>query len=144
MFRIASILMCACVLATPAAWPAGAAEAGVAANSTNGIVDVELPAFFAPMVVNSRLESYAYISVALTPSAANTVFTIREKVPFLRDAFLRELNKASIVKASAPTEVDAAAVKARLMARAEAVLPPDTISDLKLEQIVVAPLQAGS
>lgn len=109
----------------------------------DSIVDVELPAMFAPMVVDQRLQSYAYITIALTPTGANKVLAIREKVPFLRDAFLRELNKGTIVKADDPKTVDTAAVKARLMARMKSVLPDGTVADLKLEQIVMAPLDGG-
>ena len=98
---------------------------------------------FAPMVVDQRLQSYAYITVALTPTGSDKVLAIREKVPFLRDAFLRELNKGTIVKADDPKSVDSAAVKTRLMARVKAVLPEGTVADLKLEQIVMAPLDGS-
>jgi hypothetical protein len=117
----------------------------LAAEATNtkdrGPVDVELPPIFAPMTVASRLESYAYITVALTPASAARALTIREKMPFLQDAFLRELNKGSIVKADDPNAVDTEAVKARLTARMNAILPAGTVTILKVEQIVMAPLR---
>jgi hypothetical protein len=69
------------------------------------------------------------------------VLTIREKVPFLQDAFLRELNGAPIVKADDPKSVDEAALKARLLARVNQILPPGTVAELKFEPIVVAPVQ---
>jgi len=117
----------------------------LAAEATNtkdrGPVDVELPPILAPMTVASRLESYAYITVALTPSSQATALVIREKMPFLQDAFLRELNKGSIVKADEANAVDAATVKTRLTARMNAILPSGTVTALKIEQIVVAPLR---
>ena len=67
---------------------------------------------------------------------------IREKIPFLRDAFLRELNKGSIVKADDPKTVDVAAVKTRLETRMKLILPAGTVTALKLAPIVVTPLQA--
>lgn len=123
--------------------PMPAARAAEGQPKADGIVDVELPAMFAPMVVDQRLQSYAYITVALTPTGSDKVLAIREKVPFLRDAFLRELNKGTIVKADDPKSVDSAAVKTRLMARVKAVLPEGTVADLKLEQIVMAPLDGS-
>jgi hypothetical protein len=90
--------------------------------------------------VETRLQSYAYLTVALTPASPAKVFDIRAKVPFLQDAFLREVNKGTIVKADDSKMVDSVAVKARLTARMNAILPPGTVSDLKLEQIVYAPL----
>ena len=109
-----------------------------------GPTNVELPPILAPMVVDNRLESYAYITIALTPASRDKVFDIREKVPFLRDGFLREVNKASIAKTDDPRAVDAAALKARLLARMNQILPRGTVSDLKFEQIVLTPIQPQS
>ena len=142
MRRIALPLICVLLLAATAG-RGGAAESE-ATRAANGIVDVELPAFFVPITVNARLENYAFITVSLTPTGADKVLTIREKVPFLRDAFLRELTKGTIIKAGDPTALDTPSVEARLMARAKAVLPADTVSGLKLEQAVITPVEPGS
>lgn len=116
---------------------------GAAAVDTNnlGPVDVTMPTILAPMVVNSQLENYAYITIVLKPAAPAGVLTICEKVPFLQDAFLRELNGAPIVKADDPKSVDEAALKPRLIARVNQILPPGTVAELKFEPIVVAPVQ---
>jgi len=119
--------------------PGEAAEA-----KPSDLVDVELPAIFAPMVIQQRLESYAYITVLLSPAGADKTLIIREKVPFLRDAFLRELNKGGIVKADDPKAIDTAAVKARLLARMNQILAPGTVSELKLEPIQYAAIQPQS
>jgi flagellar basal body-associated protein FliL len=108
------------------------------------VTNVELPAFLAPMLIENRLESYAYITIALTPANREKMLAIREKMPFLRDAFLREVNKASIVKADDPKAVDTAALKARLLMRVDRILPKGTVSDLKFTQIVMTPIQAPS
>ena len=105
------------------------------------IVDIEMPVIIAPMVVNGRLEHYAYITITLTPSSAGHIFDVRSRVPYLQDAFLREVNRASIVKASDHNAVDTEALKARLMARMKGILPPDAVSAFKFEKIVVAPMR---
>jgi hypothetical protein len=107
-------------------------------------VDIEIPAIFAPVTIEARLDSYAYITVLLTPAAPDKALTIRAKMPFLRDAFLRELNKASIIKPGDPKTVDTVAVKARLIARMNQTLPEDTVADLKFEPIVFTPVQPQS
>lgn len=61
-------------------------------------------------------------------------------MPFLQDAFLRELNRGSILKVDDPKAVDEAAVNARLTERAKAVLPAGTVKDLAFQPIVIAPL----
>jgi hypothetical protein len=109
-----------------------------------GPLNVELPPILAPMIVAHRLESYAYITIALAPAARDKVFAIRDKVPFLQDAFLREVNKASIVKSDDPKTVDAVALKARLMVQLNRILPPGTVADLKFQQIVLTPIQPPS
>lgn len=119
---------------------AGAAEP----VKDQGPTDVELPPILAPIVIDNRLDSYAYITIALTPASGDKVFTIREKVPFLRDGFLREVNKTTIGKPSDPKTVDQSALKTRLVARMNEILPKGTVSDLKFEQIVLTPIQPQS
>lgn len=125
-----------------AAFCASEALGAAAVDTTNlGPVDVTMPTILAPMVADSRLENYAYITIVLKPAAPGGVLTIREKVPFLQDAFLRELNAASIVKADNPKVVDEEALKPRLIARVNQILPAGTVAELKFEPIVVAPVQ---
>jgi hypothetical protein len=95
-------------------------------------------------MVANRLDGYAYIAVSLAPAGRDKVVTIREKMPFLQDAFLRELNKTPIVKADDPKTVDADAVKTRLVARMNQVLPAGTVAELKLGQIVLVPFRSPS
>ena len=119
------------------------ALAAAAVDTTNlGPVEVALPTILAPMIVDSRTENYAYVTIALKPASPAGVLTIREKVPFLQDAFLRELNGATIVKADDPKAVDEAALKARLLARVNQILPAGTVAELRFNPIVVAPVQA--
>jgi hypothetical protein len=95
-------------------------------------------------VVDNRLESYAYITIALSPASRDKTLVIREKVPFLRDGFLREVNKASIAKPGDASAVDQPALKKRLLARVGQILPPGTVSDLKFQEIVMTPIQPQS
>jgi hypothetical protein len=119
------------------------ALAAAAVDTTNlGPVDVTMPTILAPMVVDTRLENYAYITIVLKPAAPAGVLAIREKVPFLQDAFLRELNRTTIVKSDDPKSVDEAALKPRLIARMNQILPAGTVAELTFEPIVVAPVQA--
>jgi len=109
-----------------------------------GPVNVQLPPVLAPMIVNGRLTGYAFITIALTPASRDKVLAIRAKVPFLQDAFLRELNGATIVKADDPTAVDVEAARARLFARTKTILAPGTVTSLKFEQVVMTPVKPGS
>ena len=119
--------------------PAAALAAG--APPEPGPADVELPRLLAPMVVDGRLNGYAYMTISLIPTSPGQVLAIREKVHFLQDAFIRELNRGSIVKTDDPANVDVEATKQRLMTRIHEVLPANTVEDLKFDQIVLAPLK---
>lgn len=110
-------------------------------SKDQAVTNVEVPAFLAPMLIDNRLEQYAYITVALTPANREKMLAIRDKMPFLRDAFLREVNKASIVKADDPKTVDTVALKARLLVRVNQILPKGSISDLKFQSIQMTPIQ---
>jgi flagellar basal body-associated protein FliL len=109
-----------------------------------GTTDVEIPPILAPMVVDNRLESYAYITVALTPTSRERQLLIREKMPFLRDGFLREVNKASIANAGDHKTVDQPALKKRLLVRVNQILPAGSVSDLKFPEIVLTAIQPQS
>lgn len=108
--------------------------------AVEGPVNVEMPPVMAPMSVAGRLQGYAYFTVSLLPGDRNKLLVVREKMPFLQDAFLRELNGASIVKESDPAAVDKDALKARLMVRLAQVLPAGTVNDLEFLKIELVPL----
>ena len=138
------VLACLLALFMPPAIPVRAAAGPVApagaGTADRAPVNIQLPPILAPMVVSNRLDGYAYITVSLAPAGQDKVVVIREKMPFLQDGFLREVNKSPIVKADDPKAVDAEGVKTRLLARMNQILPAGTVSELKLDQIVLSPL----
>jgi hypothetical protein len=117
-----------------------ALAAGAAPLEPTGPVDVELPRLLAPMVVDGRLQGYAFMTISLVPASPGQVLVIREKMHFLQDAFVRELNRGPILMADDPHSVDTDTVKLRLMARVREVLPANSVEDLKFDQVVFAPL----
>ena len=129
--------LAAVLMASPVELAIGAEPAA----KDQAVTNVELPAFLAPMLKGNRLEQYAYITVALTPANRERMLAIREKMPFLRDAFLREVNKANIVKADDSNSVDTVALKARLLVRVNQILPKGSVSDLKFQSIQMTPIQ---
>jgi len=141
--RVPAAVALALLLPLRGASGAEAAKSAAAGDAQDdGPTDVEMPPLIAPVIVDNRLDSYAYLTIELTPTARDKVFLIREKVPFLQDGFLREVNKAPIGKASDPKTVDQEALKKRLLARLNQILPAGTVSDLKFDQIVVSSIQA--
>ena len=83
--------------------------------------NVEMPFLIAPMSKDGQLLGYAYISSHLVASSSGAVLTIRDKMAFIQDAFVRDVNSAPIGLASDPTKVDAALLAARLLADAKRI-----------------------
>ena len=106
--------------------------------AAQGVSDIEIPALFAPLIVEGTLRNYAYLSILVTPVTRDRVFIIREKMPFLRDAILRELNKSTIVKDGSPDKVDEEAIKTLIAARLNKILPAGTIKEVKIGQVIIS------
>ena len=102
--------------------------------------EVALPPILAPMAVDGRLQGYAHLTISIRPTGVAHVLVIREKAPFLQDAFLRELNKGSVVKTDEPGAVDVAATTQRLFARAKEILPAGSVAAVRITNVAYVPL----
>ena len=125
------------LLAAPLfAGAAAAAEGGVA----QPLNEVALPPLLAPMIVEGRLQGYAHLTISVRPGGPDKLLSVREKVPFLQDAFLRELNRGSITKPDDAAAVDVAATTRRLLGVAKQVLPGTSVVAVKITNLAYVPL----
>jgi len=81
-----------------------------------------MPFLIAPMSKDGKLLGYAYISSHLVAASSSAALTIRDKMAFIQDAFVRDVNAAPIGLASDPTQVDAKLLGARLLDDARRVV----------------------
>ena len=116
------------------------AKAPVKSATTPGS-SVEMPYLIAPMSSGGTLQAYAYISYKIVGSSPSAALEIRGKIPFLQDAFVRDVNAAPVSKPDDPLSVDNAVLAARLLALAKKVMGPGKVVDLKLMQVQISPLQ---
>src|SRR5215469_9008543 len=110
---------------------------GIAASTTPHVpgTSVEMPYLIAPVTVDGKLVSYAYVSsriIASTPSAA---IDVRDKTPFIQDAYVRDVNAAPIADASDPPVVDRDALVKRMLADAKRMAGSDKVSEVQIIQI---------
>lgn len=84
--------------------------------------NVEMPFLIAPMTKDGKLLGYAYISTHLVASGSSAVLAIRDKMAFIQDAFVRDVNAAPVSLASDPTQVDANLLATRLLADAKRIV----------------------
>jgi hypothetical protein len=84
--------------------------------------NVEMPFLIAPMSKDGKLLGYSYITSKLVASSQSAALDIRNKVAFIQDAFVRDVNAAPVSKTADPTAVDTASLADRLVADARRVV----------------------
>jgi hypothetical protein len=141
--------LCALLLAAPAlllAAPARAAEHGAEAKSEGAGgkpgTNVDMPYLMAPLTnADGKLTGYAYIVLRITTTSEGYVTVVREKVPFIQDAFVRNVNGSGVTTADDPEKVDIPAVETRLLADVRRVMGPGKVKALTICTVQVAELR---
>lgn len=105
---------------------------------------VEMPYLIAPLSDGNALLAYAYVSCSIIGASQAAALEIRGKVPFIQDAFVRDVNASTIGKPDDPMAVDNATLEPRMLALARKVMGPGKVVDLKLIQVQIVPLRPGS
>ena len=138
MRRIAAALLVVAMAA-----PVRAAEKAAVKDDKAGApgTNVEMPFLMAPLTgTDGKLSGYAYISSRLTATSDTGANQVRDKIAFIQDAFVRDVNKSEIATAGDPPVVDNAALAARLLVDARGVVGGGRIASIAITQIQVAPL----
>jgi hypothetical protein len=100
-----------------------------------------MPYLMAPVTgEDGKLTGYAYISSRLTAASGAAVLTVREKLPFIQDAFVRDVNAKGVAGADDPQAIDIPALEARLMADAVRVMGPGKIKLITVCTVNIAEL----
>ena len=103
--------------------------------------NVDMPYLMAPMTdAEGKLAGYAYISSRLTATSDTIALSVREKIAFIQDVFVRDVNTLSVAKKDDPTAVDQAGLEARLLADAKKVMGAGKVASIALVQVQIAPL----
>ena len=97
-------------------------SSALAENTADTNPNVDMPFLIAPMNADGKLLGYAYISSKLVAANASAALEIREKVAFIQDAYVRDVNSAPVSLASDPTAVDVKLLGSRLLGDARRVL----------------------
>lgn len=104
---------------------------------------VDMPILVAPMIVNGKLKAYAYISSTIVATSPSAAVAIRLKTPFLRDAFVRDVNGKPIVDPASPDKMQTKTVRARLLADARRVMGPGKVDRVIFTQVQISPFAPG-
>jgi hypothetical protein len=126
--------------------PVAAAEKEAPAKDTSGApgTNVDMPFLMAPMTgPDGKLSGYAYISTRLTATSDIIANQARDKIAFIQDAFVRDVNATEIATSGDPRTVNNSVLEARLLADARKVVGAGKIVSIAIMQVQIAPLHPG-
>jgi hypothetical protein len=131
-------------LALAGAAPAFASEAAKPAKAEDGKGEagkgekkpadpvVSMPMLVAPVMINGQMAKYVYLSVTIMLADESSKRMMLEKIPYLQDAFLREVHGATIAAGEDPDVLDEDGLQRRLMAVCTKLVGPDIVKKIEL------------
>lgn len=105
--------------------------------------NVEMPFLIAPLSVDGKLYGYAYISLKVVTATQKAALEVREKVAFVQDAYVRDVNARGIGLATDPKSVDRPALIARLLADTKRIIGAAKIVGINLIDVQISPIRPG-
>lgn len=124
----------------PAAGKAADAKAGEARKGKPG-TNIPLETLLAPLSnEDGKLMGYAYLTSRLTAASEKDALAAREKLPFIQDAMLRDVNAEPVASADDPEKVDITGVEKRLLSDATRIMGPGKIKAITVCTIQIAQL----
>lgn len=138
IFSIPAAMFASLVLGLASAAASDAPPAHVPGTS------VEMPYLIAPVIVDGKLVSNAYVSSKIVATSAAASIVVRDRLPFIQDAFVRDVNAAPIGKPADPATVDAPALAARLLADARRIVGSEQVASVQIIRIQIAELRVDS
>jgi hypothetical protein len=103
--------------------------------------NIEMPFLMAPMNgTDGNLAGYAYIQCRVTTNSDTSANDVRDKIAFIQDAFVRDVNGASISRPDDATQVNMPGLQSRLLADVRRVMGPGKVTAVAILQLQIAPL----
>jgi hypothetical protein len=103
--------------------------------------NVDMPFLMAPLTnADGKLLGYAYISTRLTAMSDTFALVVRDKLPFIQDSMVRDVNADSVAAAEDPEQVDIKGLEARLLADARKVIGATKVRLITVCTVQVAEL----
>lgn len=116
------------------------AEAPPAKKAEEPGTHVQMPFLIAPVSVDGTLQGYIYISSKLIASTPAASVEIREKMAFIQDTFVRDVNAKDVASGPDVSKVDKAALTSRLVADARRIVGATKVVSIMFMQMQFSPL----
>ena len=137
--KSAAILALAALLALPALAAEEKSEGGKKGGPAGTNVDLQY--LMAPLTDgDGKLLGYAYITARLTASSDTDTLVVRDKMPFIQDALVRDVNAVPVAAAGDPQKVDVSAVESRFLADARKIVGAARVKVITVCTVQIAPL----
>ena len=119
---------------------AGATPEGEPKKGKPG-TNVDMPYLMAPMTdADGKLSGYAYLSTRLTAASEAYALAVRDKLPFIQDTMVRDVNGDGVATPADPDQVDIPGLEARLLADARKVMGSGKVKLITVCTVQVAEL----
>lgn len=103
--------------------------------------NVDLQYLMAPLTDgDGKLLGYAYITARLTAASDTDTLVVRDKMPFIQDALVRDVNASAVGVAGDPQKVDVGGVESRFLADARRIVGASRVKVITVCTIQIAPL----
>jgi hypothetical protein len=133
--RKAAILLLLAALGAPAHAEDSAKKGGQ--PGTN----VEMPFLMAPLTnADGKLLGYAYLSTRLTAMSDTYALAVRDKLPFIQDRMVRDVNADAVTAPDDPEKVDIPLLERRLLGDATQVMGAGKVKLITICTVQIAEL----
>ena len=118
------------LLAEPADDPEAAGHAVVEAVNQDAPIYIALQPISAPVVYKDRVRYYVQLGVSLQLDSEASKDLVYSRMPRLRDAILRDLHGASILRTGSKRSINFDSVKSRMLIQAQSVFGAEIVRDV--------------
>jgi|GEM_PF-2392757 len=99
---------------------------------------VEVPVMLMPIATASgRMKYYAYLALQLEIPSPNDRWSVEDKLPYILDAFIRELHENPNIVDNNPRVIDIPGIKARLSARVHDIFGDDRVGEIIIKSLAL-------
>lgn len=138
--RKAAILILLAAQTLSVSVPAHAADDDAKKGGKPG-TNVEMPFLMAPLNnADGKLIGYAYVSTRLTAASDIYALAVRDKLPFIQDKMVRDVNGDGVAPPDDPEKVDIPALERRLLGDATRVMGPGKVKLITVCTVQIAEL----
>ncbi|HEY2007765.1 MAG TPA: hypothetical protein VGH23_02165 [Rhizomicrobium sp.] len=103
--------------------------------------NVEMPFLMAPLSnADGKLVGYAYVSTRLTATSDTYALAVRDKLPFIQDKMVRDVNSDAITTPEDPEKVDVPTLEKRLLGDATQVMGAGKVKLIMVCTVQIAEL----